>query len=151
MIGERLNSIKNDIKKLDDVSGFKKIVSEHAKINKDIQECLSMINDLTEIVNSAQNMNAINNHNYEYKKELKENEAIDDQDDDLFINIVPDNLDLNDDQYNEYLSYVKNACDTFDQNHNVEDQIQIYLDIMNRINAMSAYLAKRKLETVVIN
>ena len=140
---ERINNIKKDIKKLDDVSGFKTIINEHAKINKDIQDCMSTINDLTEIVNSAQNQNIYNSLN-------DDNDNDNDDNDDMFINIVPDNVDINDDQYNEYLTYVKNACETFDQN-NINNQIQMYLDLMNRINAMSAYLAKRKLETVIIN
>ena len=137
---ERINNIKKDIKKLNDVSGFKTIISEHAKINKDIQDCMSTINDLTEIVNSAQNQNIYNSLNDDNEND----------DNNMFINIIPDNEDINDDQYNEYLTYVKNACETFDQN-NINDQIQTYLDLMNRINAMSAYLAKRKLETVIIN
>ena len=134
----RISTIKNDIKKLNEISGFKTIANEHARINKELQDCISDMNDITQIVNGTF---------------ISQDDVDVADDDNISINIVPDDATniMTEEQYNENMEFLKIVCETFDQNDRIEDQIQIYLNANNMIKQMSTYLSDQKLETVTIS
>ena|SRR5437868_8789598 len=118
MLSEKIKLIQDDIKNLENISGFKKIVAEHTRINGEVQSCITYLNQLTQVVDVCEN----NNDN--------------------------ENIELTDDQYNEHIEYLKTVCDIFDQLDNVEDQIPIYIEAMKKVKAVDKYLETRKLEIV---
>ena len=59
-------------------------------------------------------------------------------------------LELTDEQYNEHIDYLKGINDVYDQLDNVEEQIQIYVEAMNKIKLITKYLENRKMEVVKI-
>jgi len=125
MLSLKLTTIKNEIGKMNEISGFKKMVNEHGRINKELNDCQEYVNNLIKTMNSNDNNDNNNDDNN---------------------NIV----DINDEQYAQYIDDLKCVSDIFDQIENVEDQMKLYFDSMNKIKIVTAYLNKRKMDIVTI-
>ena len=134
LIADKIKIIKEDIKNIEKIGGFKKIVSEHARINTELQSCVNSVNELNLLMES---FNEKNNSN------TTDNTLLDENDQDI-------KLELTDEQYNEHIDYLKGINDVYDQLDNVEEQIQIYVEAMNKIKLITKYLENRKMEVVKI-
>lgn len=122
MLSLKLTTIKNEINKMNEISGFKKMVNEHGRINKELNDCQEYVNNLIKTMNNN------------------------DSDSDDNINVV----DINDEQYAQYIDDLKSVSDIFDQIDNVEDQMKLYFDSMNKIKMVRVYLNKRKMDIITI-
>jgi hypothetical protein len=118
MLSDKIVTIQENISKLKDITGFKSLMKEHEKINKDILECKQTIEELVKHLDMSES-------------EIK-----------LDLNI----LDINDNEFEENISFLREF--DFDSNTNIEDQINMYMQIMAKISIMENYITKRKLEIV---
>ncbi|AYV76496.1 MAG: hypothetical protein Terrestrivirus7_49 [Terrestrivirus sp.] len=122
MLSLKLTTIKNEIGKMNEISGFKKMVNEHGRINKELNDCQEYVNNLIKTMNNNDSDSNDNN------------------------NVV----DINDEQYAQYIDDLKSVSDIFDQIENVEDQMKLYFDSMNKIKMVTVYLNKRKMDIVTV-
>ncbi len=122
LLSEKIKVLNDDIKKMENLGGFKKIVTEHSRIQTEIDLCMKTVNELNSLMESLHDDTEQNN---------KHNE-------------------ITDDEYNEHINYLRGVSDVFDKLENVEEQIQIYIEAMNKINIVTKYLENRKMEIVKV-
>jgi len=56
MLSEKIKTIQADISNLDNINGFKKIVTEHNRINSDIQSCTATLDTLTQTLDKTNDL-----------------------------------------------------------------------------------------------
>ena len=117
MMSSRLNTINENINKLNKISGFKKRVVEHEKLTKDIDECTQYLSELETTIN------------------------------DITIDAPKD---ITDDEYHENMLFLQKIMNEFSKITNIEDQIVLYKEILQKIKDMDCYLENRKLEIQTI-
>ncbi len=117
MMSLKLDSINENINKLNKISGFKKRVIEHEKISKDIDECTQYLSKLETSIN------------------------------DITIDATND---MTDDEYHENILFLQKMMNEFSKITNIEEQIVLYKNILQKIKDMDHYLENRKLEIQTI-
>ena len=123
MLRQQISDIQTDIKNMETVTGFKKIVTEHQKIKTKIADCKAQLNELSNIKNALTDSSS--------------------QD--------PINLDsIDDTKFMELFGWIKNAKSNFDNITDIESQIETYNDAILKIKICESYLLNQKLDITKI-
>jgi tRNA A37 threonylcarbamoyladenosine dehydratase len=121
MLNQKLAIIQNDINDMNNITGFKKMVSEHTRINKELNDNNEYVNSLMETITKSKT--------------------------DVSVEEIPD---INDEQYVQYIEDLKNCSELFDKIENIEDQMKLYFDSMYKVKLVVTYLNKRKTDIITI-
>ena len=114
MISNKINELENKIKGLDEISGFKKSINEHNKIQKELEKCKTDLEELEKFID-----------NIDFGNDIIEQ--------------------ITDEQYIQYLTEIKSLTEIFDKLE-IDEQIQVYQNIMTKIKSCDNYLKSRKME-----
>lgn len=117
MLYEKINELEVKIKALDEISGLKKSINEHNKIQKELEKCKTDIDELEKFIDNV----ALDNNN-----------------------IVEQ---ITDEQYMQYFAEIKSLTEIFDKLE-IDEQIQIYQNIMTKVKMCDNYLKSRKMEII---
>lgn len=118
MLSEKINELEIKIKALDEISGFKRSITEHNKIQKELETCKIEIEGLEKLITNI----SIDNNLIEQ---------------------------ITDEQYIQYITEIKSLTEIFDKLE-IDEQIQIYQNMMIKIKLCDNYLKSRKQEIIYI-
>lgn len=119
MFFTKINELETKIKALDDISGFKKSITEHNKIYKELEQCKTEVENIDKYVDDL--YHHIDNENNE------------------------NNKDISDEEYMQYIAEIGSLNEGFDI-FEVDQQIQAYQDSLMKIKLCDNYLKSRKME-----
>lgn len=129
MLSKRINDIDQKIKELDFVSGFKKSIAEFNKINNELEICKNELSKIEEQVNCNSDTDVA-------FSQRNENNKIDEQ--------------INDNNFNDFLLNLRMITEIFPE-LDIEEQIKLYQDALNKIKLCEKYLETRKIEIIYID
>lgn len=122
MIEDKVNDLDKKIKALDDVTGFKKSVTEFNKVNKELEDCILELNSLESMV----------------EKISIESEA------------EGSSIVVTDEQYICYMNEIKSLIEIFDELH-IREQIELYKNAVLKIKLCDYFLKSQKTEIIYLD
>lgn len=126
MLSNEINELENKIKALADISGFKKSITEHNKIQKELEKCKTRVEQLEKFVDTIST------------------------NDESLISVNDQIEQITDEIYQQYLSEIKMLNEIFDRLE-IDEQVQVYQNIMNKIKICDNYLKSQKMEIFYID
>lgn len=130
MLSIKINDLETKIKELDSINGFKKSINQHNVIHKELEQCRNSIVEMEKFIDGLSEI---------YEKET----------DGQIVQNNPDGQ-ISDEQYTEYLSEITALNDIFG-GLDIDEAIQVYQNVMEKIKLCDNYLKSRKMEITYLD
>ena len=121
MLDSCLQELESKIKKLDEITGFKKSITEYNKISQELQQCRCSIEELEKFIESGcDNIDC---------KPIEQ---------------------ITDEEYAQNMKEIKDVAEIF-EHLNIDEQIKLYQKLQQMISSCDTYIKSHKMEIVYLD
>ena len=123
-LSERIKTMQEDVSNFDKINVLKKRMGEFERINSEMGDCRKVLEGYNELVESVFETGSTDSG---------------------------DSTEMNDKIYQSEMEEMRNCVQTFQQVEDVEEQIQMYCELLPRISKLSRYLSTREMMVETVN